>query len=175
MTRTIILPTELENKLNNLTNLVEEVDGVLLYRRLGDYCPIEALFMTGVGNVEHVRAQPERIKVANEFFRENPDYRFVKFHTHSKGTIDTFGVHYATNFSSGDIDVIKEMLRDDPEFIAMLVTPATKLLCGIDNPKLMVVNNSPRYRDRNQAVGEALRIIAGNLGYDIGNVQATWK
>lgn len=175
MARIVILPGELEQRLNNLTNLVEEVDGVLLYRRLEDYCLIESIFMMGVGKEGHVQAQLERIKIANDFFRRNPDYRFVKFHTHSKGTIDKFGEYYATHFSEGDIDTFRDMLEDDKEFIAMLVTPTTKLLYGIDNPELTVVNDSPRYRYRNQAVSEALRIIAQNLGYDIDFFQATRK
>lgn len=175
MTRIVILPRELEHRLNNLTNLVEEVDGTLLYRRLEDYCLIDSIFMMGVGKEGHVQAQPERIKIANEFFKRNPDYRFVKFHTHSKGTIDKFGQYYATNFSAGDIDTFKDMLEDDKEFMAMLVTPTTKLLWGIDNPELVVVDDSPRYRNRNQAVSEALRVIARNLGYDIDFFQATRK
>src|SRR3989339_1491985 len=102
MGRKVLLPREIDRRLDNLTELVEEVDGILLYRRQGDYCPIEALFMTGVGSAGHVQAQPDRMEVANDFFRRNPDYQFVKFHTHSKETIDKFGDYYAKHFSQGD-------------------------------------------------------------------------
>lgn len=173
MARKVLLPRELEGRLDNLTALTEEVDGILLYRRQNDYCPIEALFMTGVGSAGHVQAQPERMEVANEFFRRNPDYQFIKFHTHSKGTIDRFGQYYARHFSQGDIDGIKEQLRYDRDFMAMLVTPETKLLNGIANPELLVVNDFPRYQNRSQVVNQSLKVIAGNLGYDISRLQAT--
>jgi hypothetical protein len=144
-----------------------------LYRKQADYCPIEALFMTGVGSAGHVQAQPDRMEVANELFRRNPDYRFVKFHTHSKGTIEKFGDYYAKHFSQGDIDGIKEQLRYDRDFIAMLVTPKIKLLSGIDNPELIVVDDFPEYQNRSQAVSQSLKVIAGNFGYDISRFQAT--
>ena len=173
MARKVLLPREINGRLDSLTELVEEVDGILLYRRQGDYCPIEALFMTGVGSAGHVQAQPDRMEVANEFFRRNPDYQIVKFHTHSKGTIARFGKYYARQFSQGDIDGIKEQLRYDRDFMAMLVTPETKLLSGIDNPELMVVNGFHGYQNRSQAVSQSLKVIAENLGYDISRFQAT--
>ena len=173
MTRTVLLPRDIEGRLNNFTELTQEVDGILLYRRQGDYCPLEQIFMTGVGTEGHVQAHPERMEVANEFFRRNPDYQFVKFHTHSKGTIERFGHYYARHFSQGDIDGIKEQLRDNRNFMAMLVTPETKLLSGIDNPELVVVNDFAGYQNRSQAVSQALKVIAGNLGYDIISLPAT--
>ena len=170
MARKVLLPKEIDRKLDRLIELTEdEVNGVLLYRRKNDYCPIEALFMTGVGSEGHVQSQPERMEIVNEFFRRNPDYQYIKFHTHSKGTIARFGDYYARNFSQGDLDGIKEQLKDYKEFMAMLVTPETKLLCGIDNPELLVADDFPGYRNRNQAVIQALNVAAGNLGYDLSN------
>lgn len=88
MTRTVLLPKEIDGRLDNLTLLIEEVIGVLLYRRLGDYCPIEALLITGAGGREgRSEPIPERVKTVNEFFKRNPDYQFVEVHTHSRGTI----------------------------------------------------------------------------------------
>lgn len=172
MTRKVLLPREIEKRLDNLTGLVEEVDGILLYRKQGNYCPLESLFMTGVGSEGHVQAQTDRMEVANEFFRRNPDYQFVKFHTHSKGTIERFGEYYARHFSQGDIDGIKEQIRYDGDFMAMLVTPEIKLLCGIDNPELVIVNDFLGYQNRSQAVSEALKVIARNKGYDLNKFQA---
>ena len=173
MTRKVLLPKDMESRLDTLTGLVQEVDGILLYRRQGDYCPLEQIFMTGVGTEGHVQAHPERMEVANEFFRRNPDYQFVKFHTHSKGTIRKFGDYYARHFSQGDIDGIKEQLRNNRDFIAMLVTPETKLLSGIDNPELMVLNGFRGYQNRSQAVSQSLKVIVENLGYDISGLPAT--
>lgn len=173
MTRKVFLPRDIDKKLDNLASLTEEVDGILLYRRQGDYCSIEALFMTGVGSAGHVQAQPDRMEVVNEFFSRNPDYQFVKFHTHSRETIKKFGEYYATHFSHGDIDGIKEQLRYDRDFMAMLITPETKLLSGIDNPELRVVNGFQEYQNRSQAVSQSLKVIAENLGYDISKLQAT--
>ncbi|MGV8086247.1 MAG: hypothetical protein ACP5N1_01325 [Candidatus Woesearchaeota archaeon] len=175
MTRNVLLPNELDGRLDTLTNLVEEINGILLYRQNGIYCPIEALFMTGIGSAGHVQSQSDRMEIANEFFKRNPDYKFVKFHTHSRGTIEKFGSHYARHFSQGDIDGMKEQLRYDKNFMAMLVTPETKLLSGIDNPKLLVVDNSLEYINRSQIVSASLKNIAENLGYDLSKFRATKK
>ncbi len=173
MARTVLLPRNLDERLVNLTGLRQELDGSLLYQRRGDLCPLEAIFMTGAGSEGHVQAKQDRINVLNEFFRRNPDYRFVKFHTHSKGTIARFGQRYANHFSQGDITGIKEQLRNDKEFMAMLVTPVTKLLSGIDNPELVVVSDFPGYKDRSSAISGALKAIAHNLGYELRNLEAT--
>lgn len=173
MSRKVILPKELDGRLDNLTRLTEEVNGILLYRQQEDFCPIETLFMTGVGNIGNVQAQPERMEVANEFFQRNPDYKFIKFHTHSKATIQRYGSYYTCHFSQGDIDGIQEQLRYNRDFMAMLITPSTKLLSGIDNPELLIVDNFPRYQNRNKALDQSLKIIADNLGYDLSRFQAT--
>src|SRR3989344_6003264 len=159
MTRKIILPRELDVRLNNLTRMVEEVNGILLYRRHGELCPLEEIFMTGVGEEGHVQAEHDKILIANEFFRRNPEYKYVKFHTHSIGTITKYGDYYSDHFSEGDIETYKEQLKENKEFIAMLITQKTKLLCGIDNPVLEVVEDYPGYKTRSQAVEEAFEVI----------------
>ncbi len=175
MARTIVLPSELEKKLTGLASLREEVDGILLYRPRENLCPIEAIFMTGVGNEGHVQAQPSRVEIANEFLKRNPDYRFIKFHTHSRGTIQKHGAYYARNFSSRDIAVLQEQLKQDPAYIALLVTPATKVVYGRDSPNVETVPNFPRYVQRGLAVHESLQRIARNLGYDLDTLKATRK
>ena len=47
MARTVLLPKKHREKLVNLTSLVEEVNGILLYRLQGSYCPVENIYMTG--------------------------------------------------------------------------------------------------------------------------------
>ena len=173
MARQVLLPRELESRWDNLTGLVQEVDGILLYRSQIDYCLLETLFVTGVGTEGHVQALPERIEIANEFFQRNPDYRFVKFHTHSKGTINKFGQYYANHFSQGDIDGIKNQLKEDRDFIALLITPETKLLSGIDNPQLVIVSNFSGYAQRSHTISDAIKLIARNKGYDISRLSAT--
>ena len=172
MVRQVILPRELEQRLSNLANLVEEeVNGILLYRRLKEYCHIEALITTGVGTEGHVIAKPEIIRGANVFFERHPDYRIVKFHTHTLSTIAKFGQYYATKFSQGDIDSNKEQIKYDREFMALLVTPEKKLLCGIDNPELVVLDNFRR--EVEIAITEEIKEIARNLGYDLSPLNAT--
>lgn len=190
MSRTVLLPREFERKLDELATLEEEVNGILLYRpqqtqdefrllrfllytRLKDWCPIENIFMTGIGHEGHVQAEQQRMDVANEFFKRNPEYRFVKFHTHSKGTIRKFGDNYATQFSDGDIRSYEEQLRMDPEFIGMVVTPRTKLLYAPDNPTLRVVEKFPS--NANEKINSDLREIARVMGYDFSRFQAVLK
>jgi len=163
MPRKIILPRELEGRLKGLTSLKEESNGILLYRKRGDLCPIEAIYITGVGSPGHVQADPEKMEVANQFFQNYPDYRLVKFHTHTKGTVAQYGERYATKFSEGDIEGVKEQLRQDPEFISMLVTPEKTLLSGIDNPQLDIVERSEDYEKNHEFVETELKDIADDL------------
>jgi len=183
MVRTVLLPRTLETKLSNLATLQEEVNGVLLYRPStgtrtdniaqtpdGDLCPVEEIYMTAVGSAGHVIADPDELRVLNEFFQKNQDYRFIKFHTHSKGTLEQFGEQFATSFSSGDIEAYDEQIERDNRFIGMLVTPSDMLLYGREDsqgrsPILKIVEGFDGYEVRNRAVNEGLTLIKQNLGH----------
>lgn len=165
--RIVLLPRELETKLDNLVPIEDEVNGILLYKlQEGDdarYCPIACVYMTGEGIPGHAQADPQRMDVANKFFRRHPDYRFVKFHTHCNGTIARFGEYYAMHFSPGDIEGYEEQLTHVPDFIGMVVTPQTKLLYAPDNPKLRIVDTYPEELDRQ--IQEELMAIAQEKGF----------
>ncbi|MDO8555900.1 MAG: hypothetical protein Q7R96_01870 [Nanoarchaeota archaeon] len=169
MGRIVIIPQAIEDKLVRLTTLVEEVNGVLLYRPREQFCPCEASFITGVGHEGHVQADPQRTKVVNTFFERNPEYCFVKFHTHTQETIRRFGDVYATNFSSLDIAGYDEQIRNDQRFIGMVVTPRTKLVYGHDDPSVYTMESFPEYRLRGAIIDEALLRVARSLDIDLGH------
>jgi hypothetical protein len=170
--RKVILHPALDVKLTGLADLNEETDGILLYTRHGEICPITGIFMTGVGTAGHVKSAPERIEIAIEFFRANPAYQCAKFHTHSKGTIERFGRHYASHFSPEDTEIMRDQMRADRDFMALLVTPETKLLCGIGRPKL-IVEEFPDYAQQNRFVQAGIRAAARHLGYNLVRLRAT--
>lgn len=173
MVRIVVLQQELERRLNTLTSLVEEVKGVLLYRPKEKYCLLETIFMTGVGTEGHVQANPGKLEVVNEFFTRNPDYHYVEFHTHCKGTIREFGQYYAHHFSQQDLASLTHKLKNDARYMHLLITPETKLLWGTGSPVLKVVDTFPGYKERSQALNTALNVIANRLGYDVGTMSAT--
>lgn len=154
MPRTIILPQSIEKRLDQLTSLKEETNGVLLYEKIDDLCFVDYLYVTGVGTEGQVWSDPSRVKIVDHFFKLNPKYQFIKFHTHTLGTIRSFGEQYAREFSEGDIETIKKQLSHDKEYMAMLVTPETKLISGMDNPQLRIVEQSERC-ERNHKIIEA--------------------
>ncbi len=129
------------------------------------------MFMTGIGQEIHVQAEQQRMDIANKFFTENPEYRFVKFHTHSKGTLRKFGDYCANHFSEGDIRSYEEQLRMNPEFIGMVVTPRTKLLYAPDKPILRVTEEFPS--KANERIQGELREIARVIGIDLSRYRAT--
>lgn len=175
MARTVVLPREIEKRLDTLALLAEEVDGLLLYRQRGEYCPIDSLFLMGIGNEGHVSPQIDRVRVANEFFSRNPHYRCVSFHTHTAGTIRACGDYFARNFPKQDIDEFRRQIGFDANYIGMLATPETKLLYGADNPTLAVVQSLPGYRERSMAVSTALRRVAAELGCNLEMLTATGR
>lgn len=171
MARKVVLPSELSIRLGKLTKLKEEIKGALFYqdiRNHPDYCILEDMFMTAVGDEGHVQAEPQRLEVVNEFFARNPQYRYVEFHTHSYGTLAKFGMYYARNFSGGDMDSIRDKFAHDEGYIHMLVIPKTKLLWGGDNPELIIRNDFSIKDDSNRA----LSVIARNKRIDLGTLRA---
>lgn len=173
MPRTVILPSDIDRRLRILTVLEREVTGVLFYRQVGEYCSIDSAFTTGVGTDEHVSKMPARVRMANEFLRTRPEYRFIDFHTHTEETVRRYGPYYARNFSLPDMEENRRNLSDDRAYIAMLVTPDTKLVYGADAPRLEVIdeNKLPRYAERKAMVRESLDDIARRFGYDTSDMR----
>lgn len=68
MPRKILLPKELNERLQALTRIEEEVNGVLLYQQAGENCFVDTIYMTAVGTEGHVQAQEDRMAVINKFF-----------------------------------------------------------------------------------------------------------
>ena len=169
MSRKIILPSELNLRLDSLSSLEQEIVGVLFYRQKEDFCPIEYLFIMGRGEEDFVMDDKERLEVANQFLKENEEYHFIKFHTHSKKTIAKFGDYFAYNFSSGDKDTIKSNLKIDKRYMAMLITPKTIKVEGIDSPELYFFNY-PEYSELNQEVNYKLEKIARKLNCDLNPI-----
>jgi len=165
MGRNVLLPIGISKRLDVLAGLNEEVNGILLYESQGDSCPIKKLFMLGVGSEGSVWAQQDRLEVADEFLRRYTTYNYVRFHTHSKGTIEKFGDYYAWHFSEEDIKIIGTRLKSNEDFIAMLVTPRTKLLCGKDRPRLRITKNPLEYEEIDRVLEQRLKRIGKDLGY----------
>lgn len=148
--------------------------GILLYRPKAELCPVEGIFITGMGTDEHVNHDPQRLRVANEFLRQHPAYRFVEFHTHTIDTIARYGACHAINFSDPDLRAIRERIRDDPHYIGMLVTPETRLLAGNGEPQYAAIEErslNSLYRKRNPAIAAELQTIASNLGYELRHLR----
>ena len=70
------MPLELSAILTELTFNHEELNGVLFYRPENNKCYVEYLYLTGIGDLAHAPPNEERLDVANEFLRQNPDYKF---------------------------------------------------------------------------------------------------
>jgi hypothetical protein len=167
MARHVLITKNLEAKLDSLPDLKEEVSGVLLYREKNGCCVVEYIFLTGADEEGYVDIRSERADIINEFFKMNPDYNYVEFHTHSRGTIEKYGQHYARNFSPGDLKVLRDKSDNSSDYMSMLITPEKKLLYGIDNPSLVSVEKFVGCKRREQSINEALNVIINNLGYNV--------
>ncbi len=167
MVRDVLISKGLEAQLDSLTSLGEEVSGVLFYREQNGCCVVENMFLTGGDEAGYVDIRSERADIVNEFLKVNPDYNYVEFHTHSRGTVEKYGQHYARAFSEGDMGAFQEKLNNSIDYMSMLVTPETKILYGINSPNFVSVEDFVGYREREQEISEALNVIAKNLGYDV--------
>ncbi|HLC78551.1 MAG TPA: hypothetical protein VJH92_05485 [Candidatus Nanoarchaeia archaeon] len=173
MSRRILLPKDLNRRLEGLSLINQESNGVLLYRRNEFECPVDAIFMTGIGNEGHVKAQPQRVRIVNEFFKRQPSYGFVKFHTHTPRTIERYGIYYADHFSEQDITGYDEQISADPAFMGMVITPKTKLLYGLDNPKIEVVQPPLGHNRRARIITSSLNKIASEMGIQLDLLSAS--
>lgn len=162
--KTILIPKHIVNNLNSFTDLAEEVMGDLVCQ----YFPNERLyvvgasFMTGAGSPGSVASDPERLRVLNEFYNQNRDYKRIEFHTHSKGTLRMFGDYYGSNFSQQDLTNINEGLRDNPEYIAMLITPYTKVIKGQPGESFYTITND----------NEATRAVMNETSQKMSNLES---
>ena len=142
MARTVALPRNLSQNLDRLAHVDSESNGFLLYKLYDDICLVDSMTITGVGDEGHVNVREDLTDTLfNYVIRHGYDPRhIVRFHTHTRGTIRKFGQHFARNFSKQDIDYYQKLLQEHPSFIAMVVTPETKLLYGLDSPELVVTD-----------------------------------
>ena len=176
--RVVRIPQELSNKLEGrlkkLVDLKEETNGVLLYVPIEgpDYidCRVDELYMTAVGTLGHVIADPVRMAIINEFFQRHPEYRFIKWHAHSKGT----GRYWHKRLSSGDMDSYREQLRHDPEFMGMMVSPSGRILVARGPAEMKVVPTWAGFEEKSRHLHEEILRAANSLGYDeIPRLRAT--
>jgi len=167
--RILRIPEKLSNGLNgvlrDLAELKEETNGVLLYepvRKPGHVdCRVDLLYMTGIGTTGHVRADPMRMEIINEFFQNHPEYRFVKWHTHSRGT----GKYWHDKLSQGDMDSYREQIRQDPEFMGMMVSPSGRRLVAKGPVEMHVVPTWGDFEEKASYLSDEMSLAANALGY----------
>ena len=74
MSRKIVIPWKINERLERLAQLQQETNGVLLYvpekRPFGFNYNVRALYMTGVGTAHNVQADPRRMEIVNIFFEK---------------------------------------------------------------------------------------------------------
>lgn len=173
LTRWILLPQSIDDKLQTLAGLKQETNGVLLYVpeiNTGVFnCRVDGLYVTNVGSISHVRADSKRIAIVNRFFKNNPNYRLIKWHTHCKGT----GKDWFTRFSQGDIDGYEKQLRQDSRFIGMMVSPDRYLLHGKGGLYILLIEDTAVSQQNEMQVQSELEKAASELGYDTPPLQAT--
>ncbi len=186
-TRRLVVPKVIGKNLHGLTSLLEETKGALIYPRGLTYTPLKTLpekdyvaymYITGTGPPLCVPGDIRRNMVVNTFLERNPDYRFVDFHTHSKGTIAKYGKYYLSNFSPGDEEAIRDSFKNNPDYRHLLVTPARFKLVG-RNPhtgevvgQRFTMENYRGFQSFNQIIREAFAKIKKDLGYNLEPFEA---
>lgn len=171
MTRKIIIPEDILEQLKLLTEMENEINGIMLYRPTQIHgetaCVVESFFFTGSGTGASVSRDPQRLRVINQFLKENPEYKIIDFHTHPR----RLGDHWHRNFSGQDIETFRDHLQDDPHYIGMLITPTHNLLYAPDSPELRTCSPLPKFMHEKvqRKINEASERIGIRLGtFDLG-------
>jgi predicted transcriptional regulator len=165
MSRTLTIP---QGQAKNLIALAkgyeEEAAGRLLYRQEGQNCIVDSGYITGSGTETSLTEDSEALEVVGEFLQRNPEWDQAPYHTHTQKTVDEHGECFAQNWSHRDMKNIERESRGDSDYMAVLATPETILVEGMDSPNINVLQDqaSTRY---NEPVNEALDKIADDLDY----------
>ena len=159
----IYLPEKIEQELFQLTTLRQETSGVLLFQE--DYSAnryIAAVYKTGTGNESSVEGDSKKVLNFLRFCKENPEYGWMEFHTHTEETIRIFGPHYAKHFSEGDLKTIEENKRKfgQNDYDELLITPEWMVYSEDSECKIATKNwelNGRLWKDVSRLVMKGLR------------------
>ncbi|MBP7708763.1 hypothetical protein KA107_03685 [Candidatus Pacearchaeota archaeon] len=159
--RNIIIPGEISSELKGLVEQRNESQGVLLYSAYpadGELiCPVFNFYKTGEGTPGHVSADERKLQAINSFLRQNSGvYSPIIWHSHSRGTVETFGDYFARNFSQEDLRVINKRTSEDPLYLAMLSTPIAHLVSGKGDVSLTFINDFEGFQERNAEINRQL-------------------
>ncbi len=163
MPRKVIIPTDVKDKLQQLTQLQNETQVLLLYQRNGNDCVVVSYFILG-GNesTTQTHGNSNLAKLIKEFLSENPTYKFIAGHTHTESIVSNRESHYADHFSTGDERTYTRALQTDPEFIGAVITPTTIKLWAPDNPQLEFCPPHPKFV--HEKIYEKIRDVARRKG-----------
>lgn len=190
--RYVFLPQDIFEDLHSLADKDNnENQGFLVYIPFEEngveYCVVMASYMTAVGSEIGISDTEGRGDVFNDFLEKFPEYRPIRFHTHTHETINNYrdpkypNRDLAHEFSSIDDEGMKSVLDDYPEHIEMLVTPYTQILKSRDDtPELAIVNRSElatlyNHILKNRRDSEADDVNARNIGVIIGRYHTERK
>src|SRR3989344_6632743 len=136
MIRTITLSNEFERRLRGLTERVKQSNGVLFYRPSLvegiQFCSVDGMFIISLG-MEDEKSPEKRVEIVKEFLRFNNGYKNIEFLTRSREKLN--GTKQ-TEISREDLDYFSRRVKDNEEYLGMVVTPSATLLYGLDVPML---------------------------------------
>jgi len=136
MTSDLVILKEEMQKLAKLPRATyNEVTGVSVYHIATKAFPYDSIggsVITGMGSPGKITSDDKILSEVNRFFDQNTNYGYVDFHTHSVGTIEEYGEHYAYNFSDADESQIRKNGLDNPDYRQMLITPKRVRLVRYD-------------------------------------------
>ncbi len=179
MPNPVVMSKNVANKLANLTVFEQETNGFILYLTLKGTDFVSSAYMGGVGGSGHVGASEESRSIVEGVQNKLGNSGYIEFHTHSRGTIAQFGRHYATNFSSGDLESIKASSHADPNYRHLLVTPERMMLARYDADARNLagipfsVRNFPGMESQEAAFQEVVKGVKQRLGIAGTNLPVT--
>ena len=132
-----------EKRLRKLTLLPAEINGCLIYLPINnkDFIVYSRILGSNSSDV-NTEANPQRLYITQEFLKENPEYGFVEFHTHTKNTIKKYGEYHAKNLSANDIEAILKNYCSNDIYRHLLVTPQVLKLHKINGKSIIPISFS---------------------------------
>lgn len=167
---TVLVPPDLERRLTKLAGRDEGANGLIFATARGPDLALQYLVLTNLGRGVHLQTSPERMPVVDELLTAVPPaYRVVHFHTHSSGTVATAPL-LATHFTKNDVGYYTQQAREDPQFLALLVTPKKRMLYGRDSQTSQVTMvQDGQIFSVSRDIEFALRDICRGMGVHPGN------
>ncbi len=163
----LYLQKKFVDRLSKLVLLPQEVNGVLIYCPISEKDLVVYMNLLGGGSSDsNTTSNSNQLRLFDAFLKQNPNYGFLEFHTHTEGTIRQYGSYYAQNLSDGDIATLRDNYSGNDSYRHLLVTPHVLRLYKMEGKNVVSIGYKqiPDIEDLEEQVRQSVIELQRRMG-----------